>query len=86
MLGHIESMFDDVNIQSQSLEQDYAIPQQQTQIKDIQLRTQRVSRLIQVDMWIYLLIINIYFVFRKHLNILIKYLLKKKNLMIFLID
>lgn len=49
MLEHIESTFNDVNIQSQNLQQEYSILQQQTQIKDIQLRKQRVSRLIQVN-------------------------------------
>ena len=53
MLGDIESIFEGVNNQSQNLEKEYSIPQQQTQIKDIQLRTQRVSRLIQVDIYIY---------------------------------
>ncbi|CAM4803210.1 unnamed protein product [Rotaria magnacalcarata] len=47
MLEAIESTFDDVSIQSKSLEQEYSVPQQQTQIKDIQLRKQRISRLIQ---------------------------------------
>ncbi|CAF4215663.1 unnamed protein product, partial [Rotaria sordida] len=47
MLANIESIFDDIIIQSKTLEQEYSIAQQQTQIKDIQLRTQRVSRLIQ---------------------------------------
>ncbi len=51
MLANIESIFDEVTIQSQKLEKQYSIPQQQTQIKDIQLRTQRVSRLIQVNIF-----------------------------------
>lgn len=48
MLANIESNFDEATEQSQGLESEYAIPQQPTQMKDIQLRTQRVSRLIQV--------------------------------------
>jgi hypothetical protein len=51
MLANIESTFDDVTIQSKELEKEYSIPQQQTQIKDIQLRTQRVSRLVQVKIF-----------------------------------
>ncbi|CAF3475042.1 unnamed protein product [Rotaria socialis] len=47
MLEAIESTIDDVSMQSKSLEQEYSVPQQQTQIKDIQLRKQRVARLIQ---------------------------------------
>ena len=49
MLANIESNFDDATTQSEALEEKYSLPQQQTQIKDIQLRTQRVSRLIQVN-------------------------------------
>ena len=49
MLENIELNFDDTRSQSQALEKEYAIPQQPTQIKDIQLRSQRVSRLIQVE-------------------------------------
>jgi len=48
MLANIESIFDDITIRCQELNKKYSIPQQQTQIKDIQLRIQRVSRLIQV--------------------------------------
>ncbi|CAF3855305.1 unnamed protein product, partial [Adineta steineri] len=43
----IETVFNNVNSESQNLEENYSIPQSQTQIKDIQLRIQRVSRLIQ---------------------------------------
>lgn len=48
MLANVESTFDEVTGQSQTLEREYAIPQQPTQIKDIQLRIQRLSRLIPV--------------------------------------
>lgn len=48
MLANIESTFDEVTLESKTLEQEYSIPQQQTQIKDIQFHTQRVSRQIQV--------------------------------------
>ena len=51
MLINSRSAFDEVSIQSNALEQKYSIPWQQTQIKDIQLRTQRVSRLIQVNLY-----------------------------------
>jgi len=54
MLANIELCFDEVTIQSEELENEYSIPQQQTQLKDIQLRTQRVSRLIQVNIFLYL--------------------------------
>jgi hypothetical protein len=47
MLANIGSISDEVIIQFEELEQKYSIPQQQTLIKDIQLRIQRVSRLIQ---------------------------------------
>jgi hypothetical protein len=49
MLTKIETSFQEVITRSEELEKEYSIPQQQTQIKDIQLRTQRVSRLIQVN-------------------------------------
>jgi hypothetical protein len=52
MLVNIESNFDEMIIQSGELEKKYSIPQQQTQIKDIQLRIQRVSRLIQVNIFL----------------------------------
>lgn len=48
MLANIESTYDDVTIQSRELDREYSIPQQHTQIRDIQLRTQHISRLIQV--------------------------------------
>jgi hypothetical protein len=84
MLANIELCFDEVTIQSEELENEYSIPQQQTQIKDIQLRTQRVSRLIQVNIFsLSLLIITGRFVFRKLRNISIKFIRKNKNVIIF---
>ena len=49
MLTKIESSFQEATARSEELEKQYSIPQQQTPIKDIQLRIQRVSRLIQVS-------------------------------------
>lgn len=48
MLEKIEATFEDVHAQCQHLEQDYLLPSYHSQIKDIQFRMQRVSRLVQV--------------------------------------
>jgi hypothetical protein len=84
MLANIESIFDDITIRCQELNKKYSIPQQQTQIKDIQLRIQRVSRLIQVKIFIYHFINCFNILFRKHRNILIKFVIKNMNVIIFL--
>lgn len=81
MLANIESTFDEAIGQSQALEKEYAIPQQPTQIKDIQLRIQRVSRLIPVR-----ICLRDYFqwiTFRKHRNISIKSIRNELNVMLF---
>ena len=73
MLANSRSAFDEVSIQSNALEQKYSIPQQQTQLKDIQLRIQRVSRLIQVNLYDRFILYRFvfYIIIRKHLTILI---------------
>ena len=48
MLANAESTFDDACAQFQELEGQYSIAQPHTQCKDIRIRSQRVSRLIQV--------------------------------------
>jgi hypothetical protein len=86
MLANSESTFDEVIIQSEELEEKYSIAQQQTQIKDIQLRIQHVSRLIQVHIFSFILINYFEILFRKQRNILIKYIAKNSNVKIFLIN